>query len=166
MIEQWKRVQQILKENDGSLPDIELNDLSDADVVECYKMIRDFSKKLTSDECSYWSPRLERDIYITFQENAAELVNSGEAEPFHVCFDGTVSPSGKSIPVLGLFVCEGTVILDYRMGPEWTLEAIEGLFELLKHTTSQLSNYSLKHTGNYFDDEGIFEEVWGIYKNA
>ncbi|USH05323.1 hypothetical protein K6Q96_19125 [Grimontia kaedaensis] len=166
MIEHLKEVQEILKENDGSLPDIEINEIKGEEVVRAYEIVRDASENLTSEECYYWSLRHNKDINIKYGDNPASLVISEEAEPFHVCFDGTVSPTGKKIPVLGVFVFHESFNIDIRMGPEWTLEAIEGLFELIKKITKNCSNYELKHSGNIFDEDGIFERVWEIYKDA
>ena len=92
---------------------------------------------------------------ISFGENPAELVLSGVAEPFHVVFGGLVSKTGHKIPDLGFFVLgEDFVALDYRMGPEWSLAAIEGLLSLMEEIASLAPGTSVAHESNIFDPNG------------
>ncbi len=63
--------------------------------------------------------------------DAAKLVAEEDAEPFHHCIEGIVA-AGVVLPVLGVFVWQDCVELDYRMGQEWGLAQIAGFFELLR----------------------------------
>lgn len=88
---------------------------------------------------------------------------SGEAECFHVCFNGIKSPTGKSIPELGLFVFTDSLSIDYRMGPQWNIDAIKGLFELLLKLSNEFKDMKISHQGNLFDEEDVFVKAWIHY---
>jgi hypothetical protein len=70
-------------------------------------------------------------VAVASVANPGALVSSGEAQPFHVCFQGIRSSAGIAIPDLGIFVFQRELALDYRMGAEWGPPQLAGLFELL-----------------------------------
>jgi hypothetical protein len=74
--------------------------------------------------------------------NAAALVMSREAEPFHVVFGG-IATDGCEIPDLGVFVFHESLALDYRMGPEWGPPQLYSFFQLLMELTSLDPNCTL-----------------------
>ena len=158
---------EVLKIDDGSLPDIWLKDLSDVEVIHGYKYLRDNSERISSKDSSYWSPVLEKEVSFSLTDNPAEKVVSGEADSFHLCFDGVFNTKGFSIPELGLYVAPDTLALNYRMGPEWTCEAIAGLFELIQGMALENQTLTLEHTGNINDIDGsILLSYWSEFKNA
>ena len=109
----------------------------------------------------YWSNSRDVDIPIVFGQNPAEIFLAGEAQTFHLVFGGINSPSGKSIPDLGVFVLSETMIsLDYRMGEDWNTEAVEGLFEIMLLLKLLSSTTKIEHISNYFDDEEILMTVF------
>jgi hypothetical protein len=91
---------------------------------------------------------------------------SGEAECFHLFFDGITSPTGKVIPELGLFVFTDCLSFDYRMGKELNAEAIERLFELLLLLSKSFKDMTLSHKNNINDEYNIFMNAWTAYNNA
>jgi len=166
MIEHWNRLWDIFRENDGSLPDIELDNLSGHEVISGYEIIRNSARRISSQEPTFWSTTKETDVPFTFKDNPAIDVVSGEAECFHLCFDGITSPTGKVIPELGLFVFTDCLSFDYRMGKEWNTEAIEGLFELLLLLSKSFKDMTLSHKNNINDEYNIFMNAWTAYNNA
>jgi len=144
----------ILKNNDGSLPDINF-DFSGARVAaDAYGLVQARATALTSTSSYFWSKKLKAEIPISFGQNPALDFLNGEAEAFHVVFGGLTSESGALIPDLGFFVLGADfVALDYRMGPGWNSAAVEGLFDLMG-ALSKLSDCRITHTGNIFDPEG------------
>lgn len=50
MKELWVKVREILKKNDGSLPEIEINVLTASEVITEYQYIRDLSEGFVSNE--------------------------------------------------------------------------------------------------------------------
>lgn len=166
MINNWDGLQEIFRKDDGSLPDIELSNLSAEEVIYGYAFIRNHAERISSKEPSFWSSLKNCDISFSYEDNPATHVVFGEAEPFHLCFGGIKSPSGQSIPELGLFVFVDSLSLDYRMGPQWSLQAIQGLFELISCMSQGYVNMKVNHKNNINDYDGvIFQSYWNAYIN-
>ena len=160
----WQEIFTLFETDDGSLPDIELTNLSGAEVIYGYEFLRDHSKSFETLNPYYWSNTQEKEIPIKFADNPAIQVVSGEGQVFHLCFNGIESPTGKAIPVLGIFVFPDCLDLDYRMGYGWSIEAVQGLFELLYAMNQGFQNMELFHKINYNDEDGIiFQSAWLEY---
>jgi hypothetical protein len=167
MIDNWDELLGIFGTDDGSLPDIELNNLVKGDVILGYEFIRDHASYISSKEPSYWSTLENCDVQFSYSDNIATLVVSGTADPIHLCFDGITSPSGKRIPELGLYIFTDGLSLDYRMGPEWNQGAIQGLFELISSLPINHNNLEMAHKSNLNDYDGsIFKSCFQAYKNS
>nr|WP_315466541.1 hypothetical protein [uncultured Undibacterium sp.] len=160
-------VSKILSVNDGSLPDIEFDFGEEKRSSMAYDLIQQQASCLSSQGAYYWSKSKEIEVPIKFGENPAELVLSGEAEPFHVVFGGMRSNSGAIIPDLGLFILGSTQIsLDYRMGKDWNRAAIEGLFELMLTLKCLAPNTKIRHVGNVFDENDILLSAFEMWQTA
>ncbi|MFK8012477.1 MAG: hypothetical protein AB8B80_10575 [Marinicellaceae bacterium] len=167
MIENWDSLVEIFGTDDGSLPDIELDNLSGDEVIRGYEFIRNHSDRISSKEPSYWSTSKDCDVSFTYGDNPAIHVVSSEAESFHLCFDGIKSPSGLRVPELGLFVFSDCLSFDYRMGPQWNKQSVQGLFELISCMCKDNDSVKISHKSNIKDDDGsIFQLHWSAYKNA
>lgn len=167
MFDSWNELEPLFQTPDGALPDIELNNVFPKSVAIGYEFIRDNSVWPTHTVPSYWSKTAERDVDFTQSDNPAKYVVEETADSFHICFDSTLSPSGYKIPNLGVFIFQDSISLDYRAGPDWNVEAIKGLFEVIGYIYSISNTMSLKHLGNICDDTGdILESAWNSYKNA
>lgn len=165
MIENWDNLLEVFGTDDGSLPDIELYNLSGDEVIHGYEFIRNHADRISSIEPSYWSTLKDCDVHFSFEDNPAIQVVSGEAESFHLCFNGVISPSGKHIPELGLYVFTDCLSLDYRMGPQWNKQAIQGLFELISCMSKDYRNMKISHKSNINDHGGsIFQSHWTEYR--
>jgi hypothetical protein len=163
----WKPVQEVFSYNDGSLPDINFDFANTRVVADAYAVVQRQASVLTSVDAYYWSKSKQKECPISFRDNPAELVLRGEAEPFHVVFGGITSDAGHKIPDLGVFVlADDYLALDYRMGPEWSQEAIEGLFVLMERISS-LAPCTITHTTNTHDPEGkILLDAFAEWKAA
>lgn len=163
----WDKLLRVFGTNDGSLPDIELNNLSGEEVIRGYDFVRNHSECISSTGHYYWSIANQCEVPFSYEDNPAEYVVSGQAECFHVCFDGVRSPSGKRVPELGLFVFTDSLSFDYRMGPDWTEEALQGVFEMILYLSEDCESMVVLHKSNYLDDDGaIFESYWNAYRRA
>src|SRR5262249_8158556 len=116
--------------DDGSLPGIEITNLSPDGVTTIYTMLRARSR-LAGEAPEFWSRNQGTSLPVDSVPNAAALVAAETAEPFHHCIAGLVA-AGVELPVLGVFVWQDTVELDYRMGREWGPSQVAGFFELLR----------------------------------
>jgi len=126
----WEQVIECFNTDDGSLPGIEITKLSAEGVAGIYALLRSRSK-LVGEPPVFWSCSEEKSLLVDSVPNAAALVASGQAEPFHHCIDRLIA-SDVELPILGVFVWQDTVELDYRMGKEWGQNQIAGFFELLR----------------------------------
>jgi hypothetical protein len=125
----WELLHDQFETDDGSLPDIYINNVSSEGVVRIWNALREHSSGL-GGEPTLWHNGEERDVDVNSVENAADLVISGETHQFHVVLRG-VTFEGTSIPDLGVFVFPDGVDLDYQMGPEWSPSSVEALLRLL-----------------------------------
>jgi hypothetical protein len=125
----WELLHEHFETDDGSLPDIYIRNVSSEGVVRIWNSLREHSSGIAG-EATLWHDGEARRLNVNSVENAADLVISGAAEPFHVVLRG-VSFEGTSIPDLGVFVFLDEVDLDYRMGPEWSRSGVEALLRLL-----------------------------------
>jgi hypothetical protein len=91
---------------------------------------------------SYWSVTHAQERPLDSVPNAAELVVSGEAEPFHSVLRG-IAVEGAVIPDLGIYVYDRGIDFDYRMGIEWRAQEVEAFFGLLLKLARLDSNSSV-----------------------
>jgi hypothetical protein len=127
----WTRVSACFNTDDGSLPDILIENLEASEVKGVYGMIRRLSRLPAEPRSLLWSTRLGAEVPIESLPDAAEWVVTGEAEPFHHCVQD-LSLEGVVLPEIGVFVLPQALNLDYRMGPEWDSIKVAGLFQLLE----------------------------------
>lgn len=153
----FDEVREILRTNDGSLPDINFDFGQERVVGDAYALIQGRATHLASEDAYYWSKSRHEESPIRFGENPAHAFLRGDAEGFHVVFGGLRSTAGAPIPDLGVFVLEaGFIALDYKMGPEWDEHAILGLFEVMEDIKALSDSVMISHAGNIFESgEGI-----------
>jgi len=126
----WDKVSGCFDTDDGSLPGIEIANLSPAGVSAIYAMLRQRSQ-LVGNPPEFWNRAQEASILVDSVPDAAALVATGAADVFHHCISGIVA-GDVELPVLGVFVWSNIVELDYRMGGEWGSSQAAGFFELLR----------------------------------
>ena len=126
----WAEAAGCFDTDDGSLPGIEITSMTPSGVSAVYGMLRHRSH-LIGDPPEFWSRTANVSVLVDSVPNAAGMVASGEAEAFHHCVGG-ITAGGVELPVLGIFVWQNGVELDYRMGLDWTADAVIGFFELLR----------------------------------
>lgn len=126
----WAKIRICFETDDGSLPGIEIANLSPAGVAAVYAMLRGRSR-LAGDPPEFWSSVQATSVLVDSVPNAAALVAEGQADPFHHCIAGVVA-GNVELPVIGVFVWADSIELDYRMGPDWGPSKVAGFFELLR----------------------------------
>lgn len=157
----WNKLLKILEVDDGSLPEIELNNLLADEVIDAYEFLRVHSEKISSIDPSYWSILENRPVLFSYKNNPSIFVVKNEADPFHICFDGIRSPNGKKVLQLGVYVFKDSLTLDYKMGSQWNY----GLFELLEGITKNCNKVEVLHKNNINDNDGsIFQILWQRYQ--
>jgi hypothetical protein len=152
----------VLKENDGSLADIEFDYDETPAATQAYAFIRSHAAGLVSMNNCYWSKSREDECGFGFDDDPTLALMAGDAEPFHVVFGGLRSPGGYVVPDLGVFCfTPSSLSLDYRMGPEWDAAAVTGLFEILRALSGLSERTRLAHLNNIYDRDDI---LLGAYR--
>lgn len=153
----FDKVREILHKNDDSLPDINFDFGQQPVAGDAYALTQRRATRLAMENPSYWSKNRSEESPIRFGENPAIAFLEGDADGFHVIFGGLRSKGGAPVPDLGFFVLgRGFIALDYRMGPEWDVPAIIGLFEIMRDLKSLSDVVHIFHKGNIFEsEEGI-----------
>lgn len=125
----WSKARVNFETNDGSLPTVEIRSLTAEEVAGLYAWIRSQSH-LASENTTFWDFDAEQDRPVDDVPNAAALVPSGRAAPFHFAVEG-IQADGATIPCLGVHVFQETLAIDYRMGPEWSSENVRAFYRWL-----------------------------------
>lgn len=156
----------VLKEDDGSLPELRVPiELSTADQVYAYLKSR--SSGFSHRKATYWSAALSQDVEIQWLASASELIRLAESQSFHVVLGGVRSETGNAVPDLGVFMSANELILDYRMGSQWSEHAVVGLFEILSSLSDIGGTKAFEHSVNQFDYEGtILVGAWESWRGA
>jgi hypothetical protein len=126
----WKELHDLFDTDDGSLPEIELNCLSGVQVQSIYLFLRSRGKDTTRDGAKFWDNDLKQKRPVDSIANAATLVTTNRADPFHVVISG-LTFNGVTVPDIGVFVFQESISLDYRMGVEWEPAKLSAYFECL-----------------------------------
>jgi hypothetical protein len=161
----WSQIRECFQEDDGSLPGIEIDQLSPDGVASIYAMLRDRSQ-LAGEYAEFWICEQQASVPVDSVPNAAALVAAGKAETFHHCICGLMS-GGVELPTLGVFVFPTSIELDYRMGPEWNSAKVAGFFELLRDCCAlEPTAVVVPASSEGPPDPRQFSEVWNRYVEA
>jgi hypothetical protein len=128
--ELWAKVRDCFAEDNGSLPGIEIGCLSKDELSAVYLNLRKRSH-LYSEAAEFRSEVDQTSLPVDSVPDAAALVAECQAAPFHVSIDG-LFVGGHELPLLGLFIFQDSIEIDYRMGPTWGPGEVNGLFLLLR----------------------------------
>lgn len=141
----WQDVRALFEADDGSLPEIRIAYRNTPATAIGYEQLVTSAAGVVS-HAYFWSKVREEEVPLDAVPNAAALVVSGEAEPFHVVLNAITS-NDVMIPKVGVFVFPSELVLDYRMGAEWRESEVVALFELLSKLKAHDSHASilLKH---------------------
>ena len=150
--------------DDGTLPEVEFQEVPGTAVRESYLFIQSCASRIESVRATFWSKLQQAEIPIEFGTDPVQKLLDGEAEPFHLVFGGVESPSGKTVPALGVFVFETTIAIDYRMGVSWNLKAVEGFFEILDRIANIIKVNDFLHKENINDHGEDLLQIWQAWR--
>ncbi|MBF0499815.1 MAG: hypothetical protein HQM09_06765 [Candidatus Riflebacteria bacterium] len=125
----WEALHDMFDTDDGSYPEILISRLNGAEIIKGYSLIREKSKFLVGSPC-FTNRHDGREKKIDSVPNAAEVVVSGAAEPFHFLVRHITTDEGI-VPELGVFVFDNAIALDYQPGKQWNASALAGFFHLM-----------------------------------
>lgn len=125
----WPRVKHLFERDDGSLPDIFVENLLPDEIVVVYEWI--LGQCTIAGHPTLWSLETEQDIPIREVRYPARAYVQRKVESFRHCLAGLFV--GKvELPMLSICVESEGISFDYRMGSEWGESEVLALFELLR----------------------------------
>jgi hypothetical protein len=126
----WTEVKHLFEENDGSLPDIFISNLTDQELIAAYEWLSNQCE--ASDQTAVWSKEKNQDIFLSEIPFPARAFCDGQIESFHHPLKG-FSINGVTLPVICICLFPNELVIDYRMGSEWNEKKVLALFALLKN---------------------------------
>jgi hypothetical protein len=155
----WNELHDLFGTDDGSLPEVRIN-YSDPEATSAgYALLRTRARMVSPENQLFCSITEDTAQPLDSVPNAAALVVTGEADPFHVVFGG-IECNGVTIPDLGVFVFQDQLALDYRMGAAWGPAELQAFFQLL----CELIAFDPKATIAL--EESVLPEVVARFRNA
>ena len=145
----WPELHGAFDTDDGSLPEIDITNVSLEGIASMWMYLRTAASAYIGDAW-FWHNRTEQATPLDSVSNAARLVVTGEAEPFHSVLHG-ITYFGAVIPDLGVFVFQDAISLDYRMGTDWNAAKLTALFELLYQLQRIDPNAQISLSKSYFN---------------
>lgn len=126
----WAEFRQHFEFNDGSLPEVQLEDLGAAGVLSACRRLTEMGE-FDAGFRGAWdvTENRSRDD-LSFLESVQGVVEH-RFESFHWTFS-RVRVGGVELPELGVFVFDDAIYLNYRMGPAWTSATVTAFLELLE----------------------------------
>ena len=127
--------------DDGSVPEIEIEFSSAESLQSAFSCLFDLGAENIAVNGSYlWLRKELREEPFSGPKDAA-LVTDGKADSFHVVL-GSIKIDGHQLPALGVLVDPSSLVIDYRMGPDWTPGKVGALINLLKSLIALGGNVS------------------------
>lgn len=124
----WNKLHHLFEKDDGSLPDIFVENITPDEIVTVYSWVLSLTKPY--GEPCLWSLEENRDIKITDISNPALYYIQGKSESFRHGLEEFYF-NGVKIPQLTIYIGESGIDFDYRMGKEWNKIKLISLFEFL-----------------------------------
>jgi hypothetical protein len=145
----WHKIGHLFENDDGSLPDIFVENLTNEQIVIVYNWV--VSEAGIYGEPTLWSIKEERDILVREIGNPAQKFIDKEVEIFrHGLKDLIIN--GIKIPQLTISVEVGGVSFNYRKGKDWSPKEVRALLDFLLHIV------------RIAPDSKIFQAEEGSYK--
>lgn len=145
--------------DDGSLPEIEVEFSSAEALQRAFSYLFDLGAENIAVNGSYLWLRKERREEPFSGPKDATLVIDGKADSFHVVL-GSIKIDSQQLPALGVFVDPSSLVIDYRMGPDWSRSKVGALLNLLKALIALGGNVSVARSWGT-DGQGDFSRYLG-----
>lgn len=152
----------LFENDDGSLPDIFVENISANESIEIYSWVLSLTKPY--GEPTLWSLEEERDIKVSDIPNPAQYYVQGKSESFRHCLE-EFEINGTKIPQLTIALNESRVEFDYRMGKEWGEKELNALFEFLYRIKLIVTGAKITHAheGYHFKPNTEFSKLFESY---
>jgi hypothetical protein len=124
----WPKLRHLFDVDDGSLPDINIENLTDVQIVSAYEWLMNQCEIVL--EPTLWNIELKSNVLIRELPYPARDFISGKVESFRHCLS-ELRINGIALPQLSVCVEAGGLSFDYKMGEGWNEQTVTALFDLL-----------------------------------
>ncbi len=124
----WPKLIELFDSEDGSLPDVFIDELSGDQVCSIYSWI--MSQATIYDEPTLWHNAEGKSLPIKSIEQPARAVVSGDVVQFR---HGLTNLQIAGVELLGLTICISSdqISFDYQTGDDWDAPQVAAFLELL-----------------------------------
>lgn len=163
----WEYLRDLFEVDDGSLPEFNVQFADSHAVIAGFALLRERARGIESPDANFWSKISNSQQPVKSVPNAAALVVTGEAEPFHVVLEG-VESDGVRLPSIGVSIFPDLIGLDYRMGPGWNPTTVAALFNLLADLAKldAEARLALEEAGVEAEIERRVKVAWDRWRNS
>lgn len=165
MLKLWDQLGHLFRddsgEDNGTLPDILIQNLTSAEVGQIYSWVRRISSPWSAQgRPTLWHRDLQSDMPIDELVDPAQLVDLGFVDPF--CHLNTgLTMNGILIPDLSIGIYSNQVRFDYEVGPEWGPPQLQALFEFLLEIQVIAPKCDISHvSGGHAWPTHVFANAW------
>lgn len=161
----WQETRHLFEEDDGSLPDLRIDELSEDGVQAVFDALLPLSD--LEDPLGGKTASLDGlDKPISSIPDVGKKAARGEVMPVHFVIEG-VRMNGTFLPALGVFLEPGaSVAFDYRMGSDWdarSVSAFVSLLDYLRGAAGEGALASLPDGGRAGQEDPAFPEAANRY---
>lgn len=150
VINPWQRMKHLFEIEDGSLPDIYVEDLSNDEIVDLYEWL--MTQCEIARNPKLWSIEMQKNVPIRDVSRPAKAFVEGKVETFRHCL-AELQINGIELPELSVSLEPNGISFDYRTGTEWTEQTAIALLELLRQMLLRAPRSRIFQTG-----EGAHEQ--------
>lgn len=124
----WQKLKDLFDADDGSLPDVFIDELSGEQVCAIYSWI--MSQATIYDAPTLWHALEGKEIPIRSVNSPAAAVVRGEIPQFR---HGLTNFQVAGVELYGLTICVSSnqISFDYQMGDDWDAPQVTALLDLL-----------------------------------
>jgi hypothetical protein len=141
----WEQLHDLFEADDGSLPDVFIEELTSDQIRAVYQWIRSRCDPYCDEGTPvFWDRREKRNVPIDSVDDPSALVVAGRAEPFRQGLS-RFAIAGVELPPLTIAVWPDRIDLDYRMGSDWGAAQLSAFFELLWVIQQMAPNAQISH---------------------
>ncbi|GAB4268399.1 MAG: hypothetical protein Kow0029_03760 [Candidatus Rifleibacteriota bacterium] len=139
----YEKLNDLFVEDDGTFPEICICNLTPEEVQKTYLRIRSICTYVVGKP-TFFNISEEREMALDEVENAAQLVCSGEAQPFHFMVRDLKFEKDYHIPEIGIFILANAVALDYEKGRIWGEIEIESILSLILKISNESTQATIR----------------------
>lgn len=163
-MELWEKVHHLFDTDDGSLPDIFIENITENESIKIYSWVLSLTQP--QKDANVWSIKDNKVILITDLVNPAQEYVQGNIESFRHCLEEFIF-YGINIPQLSISIGETGIDLDYRMGKEWGEKEVIALFEFLFQIIVIAPNAKIvqAYEGGYYSPNLDFTKAFDEFIN-